>query len=388
MNTTETETVDIVPITFAPGVLARVSPELSLQRHLSISIRPSLREYEEFREIQINSSVLSRYVEENITKTSQNNILGSNILKCGKTIVITSITGGIIEENIETQQVEFTGNLLDQYSGRRQEIGSYSSVFPVVEVERGRGSAPPSDEEMNISQKLHDCILHSGLIPRESLKVKCGIRSIDELGNTKIYYADGGDDDKKLETLESKRLWYYVLYVKVAVFGRTGPLFDTCWNSIIYALQNTKLPRAYIDERATTLRMNIRSRGRSASVRETYNILCDPIEKTELKLDSNNISYASNYGVVSIDPNLVSLKPNLDDEEDIDMNTHDSILLADLDTEAEETSVLSTISIISNKEGDLKNVSIYGGGSRITFNNIKKAMLLSKQRSLDLGTIL
>lgn len=75
---TALDTIEVHPITFPPDVLARISPELSLQRHLSLGIRPCLRKYEEFREVAIENNTLSRYVDtENVD--AKNNILGSNV---------------------------------------------------------------------------------------------------------------------------------------------------------------------------------------------------------------------------------------------------------------------------------------------------------------------
>ncbi|CAI4058545.1 hypothetical protein SUVZ_03G0960 [Saccharomyces uvarum] len=385
---TALDTIEVHPITFPPDVLARISPELSLQRHLSLGIRPCLRKYEEFREVTIENNTLSRYVDtENVD--AKNNILGSNVLKSGKTIVITSITGGIIEENSASIKDldDFGEDELYEITKEENVVANYASIYPVVEVERGRVGAC-TDEEMTISQKLYDSVLHSRILPKQALKVKAGVRSVNEDGTLSVLYPDELENDPSNETnLKMKRKWSYVLYAKIMVLSRTGPVFDLCWNSLMYALQDVKLPRAFIDERASDLRMTIRTRGRSATIRETYEILCDQTKSLPLMINSQNIAFASNYGVIDLDPESQLQDPdNAEEEVDIDMDEARPVLIADLDTEAEETSIHSTISVIANAKGNYTQLTLVGAGAKITPEMIKRSLLLSKVRANDLST--
>lgn len=382
MVETSAEAVDVYPVTFPPEVLARISPELSLQRHLSLGIRPSLKGFEEFRDLNIDENTLSRYG--NVPSSGNdtgNNVLGSNVLKSGKTFVITSITGGIVEETlpVETQD---PGELeLEALSQRRDDVAKFAPVYPLVEVQRGRVGAP-TDEEMTLSQKLHDYVLHSGLVPKSSLKVQCGVRTTEKSGAFKVLYPDEFTEESNRVHSHSQRKWSYVLYARIVVFSRTGPVFDACWNSLVYALQNTRLPRAFIDERATDLKMTVRTRGRSASVRETYEILCDPERSFPLKILHENVGYASSFGVVNLNDEM-----SLDvEDQDMDRDNKKPVLLADLDTEAEETCIKSTICIITDPTGNLKNIDIQGGDARITPDIIRKALVLAKARSRDLAS--
>lgn len=103
-----TESIDIHPIVFPPEVLARISPDISLQRHLSLETRPCSRGFEEFRDVAINDGNISRY-STNCQNATTNNIIGSSLLRSGKTFVITSITGGIIEETLPANNTEDVG---------------------------------------------------------------------------------------------------------------------------------------------------------------------------------------------------------------------------------------------------------------------------------------
>ncbi|QLG70216.1 hypothetical protein HG535_0A01540 [Zygotorulaspora mrakii] len=385
MTETAVETVDVHPITFPPPVFARISPELSLQRHLSLGIRPSLRSFEEFREVNINEGTLSRFGPNGVAvEETGNNVLGSNVLKCGNTFVVTSITGGIVEINIPVDEEDIGEKELMEISEKRDYVNKCASVFPQIEVERGRTGAP-TDEEMTISQKLYDNVLHSGLISKSALDVDCGIRITDSTGKTKIVYFDETKDGD-MSQFRPKRKWAYVLYAKIVVFSRTGPVFDMCWNSLVYALKDTKLPRVFIDERATDLKMTVRTRGRSAVVRESYDILFDSKKAVPLKINEFQIGFASNYGIIDLDPEAQVVRNDEGHDVDEEMDKPRAILLADIDSEAEETSINSTISVIGDSSGKLTNVTIVGGGSKITLEMIKRALALSKARYDDLKT--
>lgn len=375
------ETVDVHPVIFAPEVLERISPELSLQRHLSLGFRTSLRGFEEFRDVQINEDTLSRYGVEK----KDNNIIGSNVLRSGKTFVITTITGGIIEDSTVTHTDNYGENELLDITTDNSDITKYASVHPVIEVERGRSGAC-TDEEMTTAQKIYDTILHSRLISKNALKVKPGVRVTDENGEMNVVYPDEMEEKDELAiSFQPTRKWSYVLYAKITVFSRTGPVFDLCWNSLMYALKATRLPRAFIDERATDLKMTVRTRGRSATIRETYDILCDESKSFALQLNEKNLAFASNYGIIDLDPEA-RVDEEENDADDVDMDKIESVLLADLDTEAEETSVNSTISIVRAADGRFKHLEIIGGGSRITPDLIKKSISLSKDRTSDLAS--
>ncbi|KAL3234279.1 Exosome complex component RRP43 [Nakaseomyces bracarensis] len=394
-----TETIDIHPITFPPEVLARISPELSLQRHLSLGIRPCLRKFAEFRDVEVDDDTLSRYSEQCRFDPNEtaNGILGSNVLKSGTTMVITTITGCIIEDAYNTALGESNfgeQEMMALEEGSATSINNFTSVYPVVEVERGRVGAC-TDEEMTISQKLYQSLLHSRIIPKPSLKVTPGIRSTDENGKTIITYPEdqGKANEDEDNIIQIKKKWSFVLYAKIIVFGRTGPVFDLCWNSLIYALQSTKLPMTFLDEKATDLKMTIRTKGRSTTIRETYEIFADPTKYRDLVINNDNLVYASNYGIIDIDPEAQLNKEETSEESSesnndemiIDMEEPTSVLLADIDTEAEETSVQSTISVLSNANGALTNVSVIGGNAKITPDMLKESLQLAKLRSLHLS---
>lgn len=305
-----------------------------------------------------------------------NNILGSNVLKCGKTIVVTSITGGVVEENMPAASGEVEISEKASSDDRLSQVGC---VYPVVEVERGRVGAP-TDEEMTLSQRLYNCVLHSAIIPRKALDVAVGVRSTNSDGVSSTIYPD--EEGSPLErNFTPRRKWSYVLYAKIQVFSRDGPLFELCWNSLVYALKNTQLPRAFVDERTADLKIPVTMRGRSAAIRETFDIICDPMRFQRLILNEQNIAFASNFAVIDLDPEAQLPR----EQEDMQVDSKSSVLLADIQGEAEEASVFSTISAVSDKAGNLKHFKVVGGGTQVSLDMIRDSLKLAKLRASDLS---
>lgn len=369
--------VEIKPIAFDPKVLERVEPELSLQRHLSLGLRPSLKKFDEFRDIISESGTSSRYGLNLAGNKNDNIVIGSNVLKSGSAFVITNITAGIVED---------MGN-------DDETIEKYDTIYPVVEVERGRGNAPPSDEEMITGQMLHDSLFHSRLIKKSALKIQCGIKVNDsETDQGKILYPDEVEDHELdfVGTKSLKKNWRFVIYAKITVFSRSGPIFDLCWNSLIYALKDVKLPRIFADDTRPNLRVTIRTRNRKITVQENSELFCDDDRNYPLPLEEENIGYASNYGLIKLVPEESILNNN--DTEDVDMegNTDSEesvVLLADIDKEAEEVAISSRLNIISTPDGSIKYVKYLSWDNNkggINIELLKNAIELSIKRSKDL----
>ncbi|KAH3899748.1 related to Exosome complex component RRP43 [Saccharomycodes ludwigii] len=362
MNTQEKQNTITTnqPISFPPEVLARIAPDISLQRHLQLGLRPCLRKFEEFREYRTTDGELS----------NKNNpcVLGSNISRLGEMFVITTITGGIIEENMPVTEIDTVKDEIPDFEENTKGEVGFASVYPIVQVERGRVGAP-TDEEMIVSQKLCESILNSQLITNNSLSINSiGIRNAET--QEIVYDSQKEQNERKLL---NNRKWSYVLYSKQQVFSRNSPIFELCLNSLVLALKTVKLPRAYIDERAIDLKIPIRTRGRSANIRESYDLNFDINERVPLTLNIANIGFASNFGVIKVEN-----------------SNEDPILLADLESEAEESSILSRISIIStptNKGSattNFKSIYMAASGDNVPMHLLKRALEISCERTNDL----
>lgn len=357
------------PISFPPDVLARVAPDVSLKRHLASGLRPNLRNFTEFNPIEITSSPFIG--DRNAT------VVGTSIVKSGKTTVMSTITLGIVENPTTT-------------SGADQ----FTSVYPVVEIKRGR-PGEPMDEEQIMSQSLYETILHAKLIPASSLHIdNLGILLNDENSDPSIYYPDLNPDDFALLTSAStKRSYSYVLLSNIKVLSKsvsTSSLFDMCYLATMNSLSNIKLPRAYlhVGSAGTKISMRARSSGKRGMV---------GLEKSRVFIDTNKDLTA---------PLVLTGSTNSEDSMDIDHGQFDAsgissnfgvvtytttdqepdtVLLADIEGEAEETAILSRISVIANKSDTIKKISLINGDidSNITLEKLKEAIEIAKSRAKE-----
>lgn len=282
-------------------------------------------------------------------------------MKNGGTTVICGITLGIVETSqssmFETEDA----------------AASYTSVFPVVEISRGRSGAP-TDEEMILSQKLYETILHSKIIASNSLATKPGMAIATDDGKIEIIYSESPETDDAFSNIKN---YSFVLYAHIKVFSRTGPLFDVCHTSLINALKNTKLPKVYVQDSFNNIKVPIRSRGNFGHLRKSNDVLVDSNEslKYYLPLNQDQIGSSSSFGIIN-------MESSASESMDIDKR---SVILADLEGDSEESECLSKINIITNKDNSsLKHVSIVGGGAKVDIDTIKKCIDITKLRSQNL----
>lgn len=342
-------------VVFPPSVLARISPELTLQRHLSEGVRPCLRDFTEFRDVVASKG--------NLGAVGTDAVVGSSVVKHGDCHVFCGITLGISEVNRP-----------DEFAAAESESSKYTSVYPVVEVARGRQGAP-SDEEQILSQKLYNYIYHLRLLPYSSLEITPGYELKDEAsGEVSIIYPDDKSlSEDELLTLSttvnvSKKQHRFALYAHIKVFSREGPLFDVVSHALISALQDVKLPRIYLADSGVNanVRVPVRSRGNFGHLNQLANLFCIDANKdiaSPLELNKSEVGVSSSFGLVEIDDAAGQIA-----------------LLADLEGEAEEACCESKVNIVASKD-NLKHVSIAGGGANVSLDSLRKAISLAKERA-------
>lgn len=372
--------VQLKATVFSPTELALIAPDITLGKYLEAGYRPSLRKYDEFKPVIISHGGISRYDTSNGEMNESTTVIGSSSVKVGGTSTICTISAGIVEDDFEAvndyrmrldadiivdEEVE-GGEYVSENVG--EVLGVNGAVYPVVQIATG-SNGPPGSEEIELGEKLYESILHSGLISRDELKVDVGLQSIDENGNEVILR---GDD---VGTIKKK--FSFVLNARIQVFGRTGPLFDQCYASLVKALKDTKLPDVYLNERES----NMRTRGgkKNANVNiQNFDLVCDPVNFRELKLREDRICWSSTFGIVD-------LETEIDGEGDANMEVSTrSILLADLEGDAED-SISKRISVLSNGDGHFTSITIEkGNGERISKKSIQEALRLAELRGSDM----
>lgn len=340
-----------VQAVFPPEVLARIAPDVSLQRHLALGIRPCLREFNEFRPIESSPGLLNNLGE--------NSVVGLATVKNGNTHVFCGITLGINEVNVP-----------DELLSDGNDAANYLSVYPVVEIARGRNGAP-SDEEMILSQRLYNHVLHLRIIPQAALEIVPGYQITDEeSGSASIVYPDTEQAEMQ-ELLElstvniSKKKFKFLLYAHIKVFSRSGPLYDVAHQALMVALQNVQLPRIYMADSGidANVRVPVRSRGNFGHLAQTnskFHIDASPQLVRPLSLAETEVGVATGFGIIDTDTSTV--------------------LLTDLEGEAEEFCAESKLTVVSTG-AKLKEVSLVGGGANVTLDTLRQAMSIARARA-------
>lgn len=288
-------------ISFKPEILERIVPDISLERHLKVGIRSNQRKFDEFKNIEQLS-------------TNSTNILTTSYVKNGNTLVICNITYGINEFN--------------------QPIDKFTSVYPTVNISRGRSGAP-TDEEMILSQKLYESILHNKILPLESLVFK-----------PKVII------DDKLEDLDTNKLFKFNLFVNFKILDRSGPLFDICHFTLLSGLKNVKLPVIYLNDNFNKLKVD------NLLVHATADLL-------PLLLNLSNDYVSSNFGLYNLDSK--------------------NIVISDIENESEEVNIITKANVISDGENFKEFTLINAGLLNIKKDEIKYLLSLSRQRAKNVS---
>lgn len=390
MSAAETETnVQLKATIFSPSELALIAPDVTLSKYLKAGYRPSLRRFNEFKPIVISTAGISRYdtVAESGRAEDVNEsttVIGSASVKCGGTSTICMISAGIVEDDFEAvndYRMRLDADIIVEDEEEEVEnvfggdlINVNGSVYPVIEIARG-SNAPPGDEEIELGERLYESVLHSGLIRRDDLRVDVGLKSIDENGNEVILK---GDDVGNI-----KKKFSFVLYARIQVFGRTGPLFDQCYASLVKALKDTKLPDVYLNERESSMRTRAGKRNANINI-QSYDLVCDPIKHRNLNLREERICWASTFGIADIEE-IVDAEGDSEMQEGEQEVVTKSLILTDLEGDAEDN-IMKRITALSNGKGQFVSVTIEqdARGTRLTKDVITKALKLAQVRAKDM----
>lgn len=304
-------------VVFLPEVLGRIAPDVALQRHLRLGIRPSLRTFDEFRTLQTAAGLLARLA---------GSVVGSATVKQGATHVFCAVTVGL-------------GEASPQHGP-----GSGAPVYPVVEIARGRLGAP-SDEEQLVSQQLYNHVLTLGLVDPRSLLTALG-HAVDGA----VVYPDSEPRNQ------------YVLLASIKVFSRQGPLFDVAHHALVRALGNTMLPNVYVAEGDNDpgVRVPVRLRGHFGHVSQLLAPVCVDTRAAPRPLGLRGPGVSSLFGLVALDAGVA--------------------LLADLEGDAEELCAESRITVVATPQR-LSHVSIAGGGATVTVDLIRRAVRTAQARA-------
>jgi exosome complex component RRP43 len=352
---------------FPKEVLQRLQPDLVFKRHLNLGLRPrSLMKFDECRDV-ISVSTDSITCDNQATQESNTIIVSSNTSKIGASMVIkTDISLGVSEVD-------------NSYSNQ------YAQIWPEVVVNRGRLGAP-TDEEMIASRLVYEDFIAGRFVKQDDLIIKeVGIKNSED---DKVNYDVEDVDEETINEVRNK--YTFVLYAKINVYSREGPVYDHVHNSLMSALTKLQVPRVFIEEDSIDLKIPIKksfNKKQTEKTKKTFNLKFDFESMKKIEL-FNKITIASNFGVVTTDPTiLIETEERGDESMDVEKPelNKEKIMISDISSDIEEQTILSRVSVSCNENG-YSSINLVNGHNldKITINDLKKVLEMAKLKHKSL----
>lgn len=239
-------------------------------------------------------------------------------------------------------------------------------------------SAPPSALAQSLSHQLLNMLHTSRLIRAEDLKIWYNPPDLDAIGreDDDAMETDTAGYTEGLSSPEPEIKGFWVLYIDVMMISLAGNPFDAAWASILAALRDTKLPKAWWDV-------------------DNDMVLCSDKVSESRKLNLRGLPVASSYSVFEADAaadwRAVAI-PDADENGSIQTSRErERWILADPDG-FEENLCRERISLVVDLEESSAKTKILSmeknGGLSVSREELKKLVEISTQRWKQLKNIL
>lgn len=329
----------VQPLSFPPDIFAALTPAPFLLAHLSPANpkTPSLR---------ANGRTQSNFRTPALHTNSLTHCSGSAVVRFGDTAVVCGIRGEILsakdipnapsipnlpdpEKEQNDEDMEGAEEEGEEEEDDAKEIANLNLLVPNIELATGCSPAhlpgsPPTTLAQSLSQRILSHLHSTRLLRASDLRI--------------LYRPPPPPDATEDEQEEVEIKAYWTLYIDILVISLDGNIFDAAWFSLLAALSNTILPKAYYDPD-----------------RET--ILCTH-DSRSLKL--RGLPVPSTFTVFDPDNHK-----NLDLSTDIRQKKSKSFILSDPDT-LEESLCKETLTIMvdydTNGKAKIKGIEKIGGG--------------------------
>ncbi|KAI9786436.1 MAG: hypothetical protein M1839_006896 [Geoglossum umbratile] len=218
-------------LSFPRATFAKLSPHPFLLAHLQPGTpetpaqRPNGRQPSQFRAPKKHTGSLTH-------------ASGSAVVRVGDTAAVC----GVRAEILLASNVGSSGSIGDDDN----EVRALGLLVPNVELSTGCSPAhlpgqPPSPLAQTLATRLQTLLYTANLISAKELRIAYTPPAVDDDG-------EGPPEPPK----EEIKAWW-VLYIDILFISLDGNPFDAAWSSILAALTDTKLPRAYWDPDRTCI---------------------------------------------------------------------------------------------------------------------------------------
>ncbi|KAJ5560429.1 hypothetical protein N7513_002828 [Penicillium frequentans] len=240
-------------LSLPPSQFARLQPHAYLLAHLSPppamnqpSVRANGRAASQFRVTSANAGSL--------THTN-----GSAVVRIGDTAAVCGVRAELLHtEDIASWSVSQSSSATNQSNEAggqgtdaenevdRAQIEDLNLLVPNLSLSTGCApgfipSAPPSALAQSLSHQILSLLHSTRLVKADDLRVWYQPPNLEH--NENEMDVDGGSENR--HPREIKAFW--VLYIDVMIISLAGNAFDAAWASVLAALRDTKLPKAWWD---------------------------------------------------------------------------------------------------------------------------------------------
>ncbi|KAJ6003192.1 hypothetical protein N7451_005739 [Penicillium sp. IBT 35674x] len=240
-------------LSLPPSQFARLQPHAYLLAHLSPppamnqpSVRANGRAASQFRVTSANAGSL--------THTN-----GSAVVRIGDTAAVCGVRAELLHtEDIASWSVSQSSsatNKSNEASGQDTDaeneedcaqIEDLNLLVPNLSLSTGCApgfipSAPPSALAQSLSHQILSLLHSTRLVKADDLRVWYQPPNLEH--NENEMDVAGGDENR--HPREIKAFW--VLYIDIMIISLAGNAFDAAWASVLAALRDTKLPKAWWD---------------------------------------------------------------------------------------------------------------------------------------------
>lgn len=219
-------------LTFPRPIFAAVSPHPFLQAHLSASASDASQPQ------RANGRTSHTFRAPGINTSSLTHAHGSGVVRLGNTSVVCGVRGEILKAEDITGGFDASASLSRNNEEDSDEIEKLRLLVPNVELSTGSTPAyipgnAPSTLAQSLITRIRSLLLSSRVLPAEELRIR--------------YTPATNPEDVDADPEEEVK-GYWVLYIDVFFISIDGSGFDAAWISILAALRDTRIPRAWYDE--------------------------------------------------------------------------------------------------------------------------------------------
>ncbi|KAJ5945976.1 hypothetical protein N7454_002815 [Penicillium verhagenii] len=258
MTSSATEAPLVPPsLSLPPSQFARLQPHAYLLAHLSPppatnqpSVRANGRATSQFRVTSANAGSL--------THTN-----GSAVVRIGDTAAVCGVRAELLHtEDIASWSVSESssatnntpnGDGSEQNEEDRAHIEDLNLLVPNVSLSTGCApgfipSAPPSALAQSLSHQILSLLHSSRIVKADDLRIwyqPPNLGPEDSERDNEMDVDGQGTGSTQTQPREIKAFW--VLYIDIMIISLAGNAFDAAWASVLAALRDTKLPKAWWD---------------------------------------------------------------------------------------------------------------------------------------------